>query len=78
MAQYAANTIHYGFIVTENGDILDEVMVSVMKAPYSYTMEDTVEINCHGGALMMKKFCLQCFMRVHVWRSRGNLRNVLF
>ncbi len=55
LAQYAANTIHYGFIVTENGDILDEVMVSVMKAPYSYTMEDTVEINCHGGALMMKK-----------------------
>lgn len=52
---YPSHTIHYGFIIAEDGMILDEVMVSVMKAPYSYTMEDTVEINCHGGALMMKK-----------------------
>ena len=35
--------------------IIDEVMVSVMKAPRSYTAEDTVEINCHGGVLMMQK-----------------------
>jgi len=35
--------------------IIDEVMVAVMKAPKSYTMEDTVEINCHGGVLMMQK-----------------------
>lgn len=55
---YPSHTIHYGFIIEENGTILDEVMVSVMKAPYSYTMEDTVEINCHGGALMMKKILM--------------------
>ncbi len=35
--------------------IVDEVMVAVMKAPRSYTMEDTVEINCHGGVLVMQK-----------------------
>lgn len=35
--------------------IIDEVMVSVMRAPRSYTAEDTVEINCHGGVLMMQK-----------------------
>lgn len=35
--------------------IIDEVMISVMKAPNSYTAEDTVEINCHGGVLVMKK-----------------------
>ncbi len=59
-----SHTIHYGFIVDKNSDesaendkenILDEVMVSVMKAPRSYTAEDTVEINCHGGVLMMRR-----------------------
>ncbi len=59
LKQYSSHTIHYGFIVTENGDMLDEVMISVMKAPYSYTMEDTVEINCHGGALMMKRILME-------------------
>ena len=49
-----SHTIHYGYLV-EGEDIIDEVMVSVMKAPRSYTAEDTVEINCHGGVLVMKK-----------------------
>ena len=40
-------------------NILDEVMVAVMKAPRSYTAEDTVEINCHGGVLMMQKILEQ-------------------
>ena len=58
LQSYASHTIHYGFIIEEDGSIIDEVMVSVMKAPRSYTMEDTVEINCHGGALMMKKILM--------------------
>ena len=49
------HTIHYGFIVNEENRVVDEVMVSVMKAPRSYTMEDTVEISCHGGVLVMQK-----------------------
>ena len=53
---YETHTIHYGFIINEeDGEPLDEVMVSVMKAPRSYTTEDTVEINCHGGLLIIKK-----------------------
>ena len=52
---YGTHTIHYGFIVGEDDKILDEVMVSVMKSPYSYTTEDTVEINCHGGIFIMQK-----------------------
>lgn len=52
---YETHTIHYGFIIEEDETIIDEVMVSIMKAPYSYTMEDTVEINCHGGVFIMKK-----------------------
>lgn len=55
LPQYDSHTIHYGFIVDENENVMDEVMVSVMKAPRSYTAEDTVEINCHGGVLMMQK-----------------------
>ena len=55
LKKYDSHTIHYGFIVEEDGTVIDEVMVSVMKAPRSYTTEDTVEINCHGGVLMMQK-----------------------
>ena len=49
-----SHTIHYGYIVDDN-EIIDEVMVLVMKAPKSYTAEDTVEINCHGGVFMMRR-----------------------
>ncbi|MDE6128309.1 MAG: tRNA uridine-5-carboxymethylaminomethyl(34) synthesis GTPase MnmE [Lachnospiraceae bacterium] len=49
-----SHTIHYGFIVEED-EIVDEVMVTVMRAPKSYTAEDTVEINCHGGVFMMRR-----------------------
>ena len=48
------HTIHYGHIV-EDGRIIDEVLVMVMRAPRSYTTEDTVEINCHGGVLVLRK-----------------------
>ncbi len=58
LKNYASHTIHYGFMTEEDGSIIDEVMVSVMKAPRSYTMEDTVEINCHGGVLMMRKILM--------------------
>lgn len=41
--------------IVENGEVLDEVLCSYMKAPHSYTTEDTVEINCHGGFQSLKK-----------------------
>lgn len=50
-----SHTIHYGFIVDENGETVDEVMVSFMKGPRSFTAEDTVEINCHGGVLLLNR-----------------------
>lgn len=50
----ATHTLHYGHI-ERDGQIIDEVLVSVMKGPHSYTAEDVVEINCHGGILVMKK-----------------------
>lgn len=49
-----SHTIHYGNIVYD-GKIIDEVLVSVMKGPNSYTKEDVIEINCHGGVVVIKK-----------------------
>ena len=50
----AANTIHYSHIVSEN-EVIDEVMVSVFRAPHSYTGEDSVEISCHGSRYIINK-----------------------
>lgn len=50
-----SHTIHYGYILDEHNAILDEVMVSVMRAPKSFTAEDTVEISTHGGILITQK-----------------------
>lgn len=49
------HTIHYGMIVNEDGSMLDEVMVLLMKAPRSYTCEDVVEIDSHGGPFLIQK-----------------------
>ncbi|MDI6619239.1 MAG: tRNA uridine-5-carboxymethylaminomethyl(34) synthesis GTPase MnmE [Clostridiales bacterium] len=49
-------TLMYGYIHdVESGNIIDEVLVSYMKSPHTYTREDIVEINCHGGAVSVKK-----------------------
>ncbi len=45
------HTVHYGFIKNSKGDKIDEVLVSVMLAPRTFTREDTVEISCHGGSV---------------------------
>ena len=63
---YPANTIHYGHICHAD-EIIDEVMVSIFRAPHSYTGEDSVEISCHGSryilnkvlALLIEKGCRQ-------------------
>lgn len=54
LADCASHTIHYGYI-TDGETLVDEVLVMLMKAPNSYTREDTVEIDCHGGVLVMQK-----------------------
>ena len=50
-----SHTIHYGHIIDLDKNIVDEVLVSVFKAPRSFTMENIVEINCHGGTFITKK-----------------------
>ncbi len=54
LEKVATHTINYGFI-KDNEEIIDEVLVSVMKAPHTYTAEDIVEINCHGGITTTNK-----------------------
>ena len=54
LTKVKTHTIHYGKVV-EHGKEIDEVLVSVMKAPYTYTSEDIVEINCHGGIATTNK-----------------------
>lgn len=54
LSQAASHTIHYGYIYDED-ELIDEVMVAVMRSPHSYTTENTVEINCHGGILVMNR-----------------------
>lgn len=61
LADCPSHTIHYGYIM-EGQEIVDEVLVLLMKAPNSYTREDTVEIDCHGGVLVMQKI-LETVMR---------------
>ncbi len=48
LTKVSSHTIHYGYIVDKD-EIIDEVLVSIMKAPKTYTKENIVEINCHGG-----------------------------
>lgn len=54
LSQAESHTIHYGYIYDDD-ELVDEVMVSVMHAPRTYTGEDTVEINCHGGLFIVQK-----------------------
>ena len=55
LTQVPTHTIHYGYIIDENNNKIDEVLVSIMKSPKTFTIEDTVEINCHGGIATTNK-----------------------
>ncbi len=55
LSEVSSHTVHYGNIVDEDGNIIDEVLVIVMRAPNTYTREDVVEIDCHGGILVTRK-----------------------
>lgn len=54
LTEVKSHTLHYGFIY-DSDEFIDEVMVSVMKAPKSFTTEDVVEVNCHGGMYVTNK-----------------------
>ena len=60
--EVAANTIHFGTIREDDNAIIDEVLVSVFRAPMSYTKENTVEISCHGSPFIVQKI-LSLFLK---------------
>lgn len=63
LGEVASHTIHYGHIIDpKNEELVDEVMVSVMRAPKTFTREDVVEINCHGGIVVVNQL-LQLLLR---------------
>ena len=54
--EVASHTVNYGFVRDpENGEKIDEVLITVMRAPRTFTKEDVVEISCHGGIIPVKK-----------------------
>ena len=58
-SEFPTHTIHFG-TAGINGEAIDQVMLTVMRAPRTYTKEDTVEINCHGGILTARKLLSLC------------------
>ena len=59
VSEFPSHTLHFG-TVFRNGEIIDQVMLGVMRAPRTYTKEDTIEINCHGGVLTARKILALC------------------
>lgn len=55
LTQQASHTLHFGTIVNDDGQVLDEVLVSVFKGPKSYTGEHTAEVSCHGSPFILQK-----------------------
>ena len=56
LLEVESHTIHYGHLIDpKTGEIVEEVMVSVMKGPKTFTSEDVVEINCHGGIVSVNR-----------------------
>ena len=60
LSEVSTHTVHYGHIVDEDGTVVDEVIVILMKAPHSFTKEDVVEIDCHGGIFLLKQVLNLC------------------
>lgn len=54
LTQVKSHTIHYGYVMDDE-ETIDEVLVMIMKGPHSFTGEDTVEIDCHGGVYVVKR-----------------------
>ncbi len=50
-----SHRMHYGHVVDQSGRVIDEVLLCAMKAPHTYTREDVVEINCHGGMIPLRE-----------------------
>src|SRR5665648_761888 len=60
---FLSHTAHFGFVIDpESGEKIDEVILVLMKKPQTYTREDIVEFNCHGGTLSLRKVLETCLL----------------
>ncbi len=55
LLEAATHTLHYGRMVQADGEVIDDVVLSIFRAPHSYTGEESVEISCHGSAVVVNK-----------------------
>ena len=75
LSDMPTHTIHYGHI-KDGDEVIDEVMVVLMRAPKSYTKEDTVEIDCHGGVFEEKSnFNADCACNGGIYGSMRRQKN---
>ena len=77
VSEFPSHTLHFGAI-GQNGEMIDQVMLGVMRAPRTYTKEDTIEINCHGGVLTARKILALCLQNGARLAEPGNSPNVPF
>ena len=78
LSQVDSHTIHYGHIYDDKREgFLDEVMVSVLKAPKTFTREDIIEINCHGGMVVTNQILQLVYARARL-AEPGEFTSALF
>ena len=77
LEKVSSHTIHYGHIVDDN-EVIDEVLISVMKAPKTFTREDVVEINCHGGSYVTERVLKLLLENGAVLAGRGEFTKRAF
>ena len=78
LADCPTHTIHHGRIMSSEGKVTDEVLVSVMKAPKTFTGEDVCEINCHGGIIVTKTILEEVLAAGAVLADRGEFTKRAF
>ena len=77
LSKQPTHTIHYGYIV-DGEDTIDEVLVMLMRGPHSYTGEDTVEINCHGGVYVVRRILETVINMAQDLQIQANLQSAHF
>lgn len=79
LSKAQTHTVHYGHIIDpQSQEKVEEVLVTVMRAPRSFTTEDVVEISTHGGVVAVKRVMDLLLLQNIRLAEPGNLRNVLF
>ena len=78
LADAKGYTLHYGDIVYDSGEPLDDVIVSLFRAPHSYTGEDSVEVSLHGSEFIVSEFLRLCIERGATMATPGEFTRRAF